>query len=180
MSLNPKVIGAIVVVVGAAAWFGLKDRPSSDPAIATQQAHPTETTKQKVKQLLDYCATNAQAAVKFAASDMVLKVHSDAGYANESAARSRSGGFFYLGNQPGKPEINNGALLMPTQIIKHVVSSAAEAEIGAAFINCREAIPVIVTLEELGYPQHETPVYMDNTTAVGFVNDTIKQLVFCT
>ena len=30
------------------------------------------------------------------------------------------------------------------------------------------------TLEELGHPQPPTPVQVDNTTAHGFVNDTIK------
>ena len=37
---------------------------------------------------------------------------------------------------------NNGAVLNIAQIIKAVMSSAAEAELGAMFINDREAIPV--------------------------------------
>ena len=42
---------------------------------------------------------------------------------------------------------NNGAVLTIAQIIKNVMSSAAEAELGALFINCREAIPARHTLE---------------------------------
>jgi hypothetical protein len=33
------------------------------------------------------------------ASDMVLKIHSDAGYLNESKAHNHVKGHFYLGNQ---------------------------------------------------------------------------------
>jgi hypothetical protein len=80
-------------------------------------------------------------------------MHSDAGYNREKGARSRSGGHLYLGNQPGKPTINNGAILNPTHVLKHVASSAAEAEISAAFVNCKEAIPLRITLAEMGYPQ---------------------------
>ena len=46
---------------------------------------------------------------------------------------------------------NNGAVLNIAQIIKSVVSSAAEADIGALFINSRHAIPARVTAEEMGH-----------------------------
>ena len=36
---------------------------------------------------------------------------------------------------------NNGAILTVSQLIKAVMSSSAEAELGALFINYREAIP---------------------------------------
>ena len=36
---------------------------------------------------------------------------------------------------------NNGAVLNIAQIIRAVMASAAEAEIGAMFINAREAVP---------------------------------------
>jgi hypothetical protein len=106
---------------------------------------------------------------------MILKIHSDAGYNNEPKARSRAGGHFFLGNRTGRTDIHNGAILNPTHILKHVASSAAEAEIGAAFVNFKEAIPIRITLEEMGHPQPPTPVTLDNTTAVGFANQKIKQ-----
>ncbi len=52
---------------------------------------------------------------------------------------------------------------------------AAEAKIGASYVNGQEAIPIRNTLEELGHPQPPTPMQVDNTTAVGFANGTIKQ-----
>ena len=49
------------------------------------------------------------------------------------------------------------------------MSSAAEAEIGALFINSRQAIPARTLLEEMGHKQPPTPIMTDNTTALGFV-----------
>ena len=46
---------------------------------------------------------------------------------------------------------NNRAVFTISQIIKEVISSAAEAELGALFINCREAIPARHALEAMGH-----------------------------
>ena len=54
------------------------------------------------------------------------------------------------------------------------MSSAAEAEIGALYINSREAIPQRHLLEEMGHPQPPTPIQIDNTTALGVVKNTIQ------
>jgi hypothetical protein len=70
---------------------------------------------------------------------------------------------------------NNGAVLTIAQIIKAVMTSAAEAEIGALYINCREAVPAQHTLEYMGHPQPPTPMQMDNTTALGVVNNNITK-----
>jgi hypothetical protein len=75
----------------------------------------------KVKQLLDYCATQEVAIITYNARKMVLTVHSNAGYANEKKARSRAGGHFFLSNNNPNPP-NNGAILKNTTIIKNAVS----------------------------------------------------------
>ena len=59
------------------------------------------------------------------------------------------------------------------QIIKHVMSSAAEAELTALFITSKELLPLRQTLEEMDWPQPKTPVQTDNSTAVGVTNNTI-------
>ena len=46
---------------------------------------------------------------------------------------------------------NNGAILTISQIIKAVMSSAADAKIGALYINCKKAILARQTLEFLGH-----------------------------
>jgi hypothetical protein len=70
---------------------------------------------------------------------MVLASHSDASYLSETNTCSRAGGHFFMSNNDTIPS-NNGAILRISQIINVVMSSAAEAEIGALYINCREAI----------------------------------------
>jgi hypothetical protein len=65
--------------------------------------------------------------------------------------------------------------LIVSKVFKHVMSSAAEAEIGAVFINAKEGAVLRTTLEELGHKQPPTPMDTDNTTATGYINGTIKQ-----
>ena len=64
---------------------------------------------------------------------------------------------------------------MLAKIIKHAMSSAAEAEVGAMFLNAREAIPIRKRLENMGHPQPPTPMTFDNCTAIGVVDTTMKQ-----
>jgi hypothetical protein len=45
------------------------------------------------------------------------------------------------------------------------MSSAAEAELGALFINAKAAVSMHHMLEELGHPQPPTPMQTDNKTA---------------
>jgi hypothetical protein len=55
------------------------------------------------------------------------------------------------------------------------MSSAAEAEIGALFMNAKAIIPLRITCEELGHKQPATPMRTDNNTAEGIMNGTIQQ-----
>ena len=59
--------------------------------------------------------------------------------------------------------------------MSNVMGSADEAEIGAAYINGQEAVPIRTLLLELGHPQPATPIQVDNSTANEFANNTIKQ-----
>jgi len=142
-------------------------------AIAIEQANPTEQTRAKVKQLLDYCATQDEAVLTYHASNMILAVHSDAGYCNETKSRSRAGGHFFLSDDVDNPP-NNGAILTIATIIKAVMSSAAEAELGALFINAKEAVFLRQILTEMGHPQPRTPIMTDNSTADGVINQKIQ------
>jgi hypothetical protein len=85
---------------------------------------------------------------------MILHIHSDASYLSENEAKSRSGGFFYMGNTTKKGnKLINGAVSIVSNVLKHVMSSAAEAEIGAVFLNAKEGAVLRTTLEELGHKQ---------------------------
>ena len=68
--------------------------------IAGAQAAPTKNTLKRVHQLLSYMATNPNAIVRYRASDMILNVHSDASYLSAPKARSRAGGYFFIGSLP--------------------------------------------------------------------------------
>ena len=60
-------------------------------------------------------------------------------------------------------------------IMSNVMSSAAEAEIGAAYINGQESVQILILILKLGHPQPAIPIQVDNSTANGFANDNIKQ-----
>ena len=141
--------------------------------IAANQSKATKHTMQEINWLLDYAASHADAKITYTASNMILRIHSDASYLSVPRARSRVGGHFYLSLGATSPALN-GPIHCVSKILKNVVSSAAEAEIAATFENCKEAVMIRTTLQELGHPQPPTPVQVDNTTAHGFANDTIK------
>ena len=128
-------------------------------------------------QKLDYLAHNADAKVRFHALDMILNIHSDASYLSEAKARSRACGYFFLGLMPknGNPIQLNGAFHVSMTIMRFVVASAAEAELGALYHNCQTGIIFRLTLAEMGYLQPQMPVHCDNATAVGIANNTIKR-----
>ena len=111
-------------------------------SIASEQTKATTTTLQRSIQLLDYMATNSEAKVRFYASDMVMNIHSDASYLSEPQARSRTCGHFFMGSFPTncEPIKLNGAFHVSTSILRFVVASAAEAELGALFKNCQDGI----------------------------------------
>ena len=69
---------------------------------------------------------------------------------------------------------NNGAVHTIAQIIRNVMASACEAEIGAMFVNAREAVPMRQTLHEMGHPQPKTPMQTDNTAAHQVVSNNVQ------
>ncbi len=106
-------------------------------------------------------------------SDMVFVGHRNALYLSKTKARSWVGGHFFTSNNTAKPPNNCAILTAITHIIKAVMSSAAEAKVGALYIKCREAIPTHHTLEFMGHPQPLAPMQKDNTTALSVLNNNV-------
>ena len=113
---------------------------------------------------------------------MHLWVHTDASYLSETKARSRAGGYYYLSDTPTYPVTpqqpdppHNGSVHILCKIIDAVMSSAQEAEIGAAFLNAKDIIPIRQALIEMGHPQGPTPVQFDNRTANDLINGDSQQ-----
>jgi hypothetical protein len=144
--------------------------------LASEQSKATEVTADKVIKLLSYCNTHPETEMRYHASDMILRIHSDASYLSENEAKRRAGGFFYMGsNTKTDKKLTDGETSTISKVLKHVMSSAAEAEIGAVFINAKEGAVIRKTLEELGHKQPPTPMEIDDTTTTRYINGTIKQ-----
>ena len=103
---------------------------------------------------------------------MILAAHADAGFLNESRARSLAGAHTFLSENDPKPKLNEPVLTI-AQKIKTVMASAAEVEMEALYITLKKMIPLRNTLIEMGWPQPQTPIQTDNSIALGFTNKTI-------
>jgi hypothetical protein len=167
-------------VVGTFLFYGCAVDPTLLHALndlASAQTKGTQATADAMIHILNYLATHPDATIRYYASDMALHIHSDASYLTAPEARSRAGGHFFLSSlsPAAQPPPNNGPVHNVAKIIKNVMSSAAEAEVGGLYVNAREGIPLRTTLEELGHPQPPTPLQTDNTTAHGIITGTCKQ-----
>eukprot|EP00804_Cyclotella_cryptica_P003430 CCRYP_002088-RA/>CCRYP_002088-RA protein AED:0.24 eAED:0.23 QI:0/0/0/1/1/1/2/0/894 len=166
----------VQTISGKFLWYGRAvDNTMLTPLseLAAQQSKLTENTMKNTKQFLDYCATQQPAVLTYRKSDMILAAHSNAGYLNASNARSRVGGHHFLyKNQPFPP--NNSAIHNVVEIIRAVMSSVAEAELGALYINACKAVEERQILEEMGHPQPPTPIQTDNSMAEGIINARIQ------
>jgi hypothetical protein len=144
-------------------------------SITSTQAKPTKETMENIKLFLDYAASHQNAILTYQASDMVLIVHSNASYLSKQKAQSCTGGHFFMSSDVTNPH-NNSAVLNISQLVQAVMSLAAEAELGALYINAREAVPMHQLLTEMGHIQPRTPIQTNNSTACGVVNSNIQPL----
>ena len=158
--------------------FGLYAR-ATDPtmektlsSIAAGQSKATQQLKKEVEHFLDYCATHPNAMMRFHASDMILALHSNGSYLPEPESKSQAAGHFYLTNKDNQ-DLNNGAILTLSKIIKHVMGSAGETEVASLYYNCKNALSLRRALEEMGHPQPKTPAIIDNSTAEELLNKTM-------
>jgi hypothetical protein len=127
--------------------------------------------------LLDCCSTKPHATIRYFASDMQLKIHSDASYLSEPNAKSRIGDYFFLGNSKHSQciSLSKGPLLCQSTVLKQVVSAVAEAEYGTLFVNAKTGTVTRETLREMGHPQDATELKTYNTTSDGIANKTVLQ-----
>ena len=121
---------------------------------------------------MGYCCTHPDAVMRFLASDLILALHSDGSHLSEPGSKSRAAEHFYLTNKDDR-DLNNGAVLTLSKIIKHVMGSTGEIEMASLFYICKTAIPLRVTLEEMGHPQPKRPTVIDNYSSEGLANKTM-------
>ena len=167
--LSPHAIKHLQQIVGTFLFYARAVDPTMLTAlsiIATEQSQGTQTTKEKAEHFLRYAASHPDATIKFYKSDMILNIHSDASYLSEHQGRSRTGGHFYLGNREDQANPPNGPILNTTGILANIMTGASEA--------MKERVIQRIALEEMQWPQPQTPIAVDSTTAAGLARDTIK------
>ena len=69
----------------------------------------------------------------------------------------------------------NGPVHVECNIMRNVMASATEEELGALFENCQKATSTSTALAEMGHQQPPTPVETENTAANSIVNGTAKK-----
>lgn len=92
---------------------------------------------------------------------MILHVHSDTSYLSEPKAKIRAGCHLFFSN---KTSTSNGPIFNECSIMKNVLSSTSEAELGALYINAKSTLFIRHILEALNHPQPPTPIATDNLT----------------
>ena len=103
---------------------------------------------------------------------MQLCGHTDASYLSVSKSRSRAAAYFFLSKDDGAllppdhasklPKRPNGAVHVMSTVMSQVLLSATEAEVGATFYGCQDAVPLRNTLSDLGHFQGVTLIITEN------------------
>jgi hypothetical protein len=65
-------------------------------------------------------------------------------------------GVYMVSDIDSKNKLTNGAILIISTVLKHVMSSAAESEIVSVIMNAKKTTILQTTLEEIGHPQPRT------------------------
>ena len=134
----------------------------------------------KAQRLMDYVATYPNTYIRDYASDMILNIGSDAAYLVAPKARSRVTGYYHLSSIPyatRHPRVD-GTIFLECKTLRHVVSSAAEAETSGIFHNAQVSIPIRRLLQISNHPQPPPPLKTDSSTANSFIHDNIHQKHF--
>ena len=139
-------------------------------AIGAHQDAVSQQINKAINQLIDYSATYPADGILYYSSNMVICAHSDAGFHNESKGRGRVGALILLSENDPMPKWN-GPVLTLAHIIKFVMSSASEAELGAIFITAQEMLATRNTLEEMRWPHSKLPIQTENSSTEVLVSN---------
>ena len=120
-------------------------------AIGNQQAATTQRTNEAINKLIDYSATYPTNGIIYHSRDMVLCAHSDTVFHNKSKGRSRASAHIFISKNDPMPNWN-GPVLTLAHIVKFVMSSTSESELGALFITDQQMALARKTIEEMRWP----------------------------
>ena len=131
--------------------------------LSTEQIKDIEYTKTKINQLFDYCVTHPNTKIQFYTSDIILHIHSDKLYLSEPNSCSAATEYFCLAYKPDtkKNILNNGAIHTLVKIIKYIILSATECELGILFINIKNSLSLNNIRETQSFPAPRRHSYPD-------------------
>ena len=174
--LSDEKIKRVQEIVGNFVWYSRACDPALAASLSAIASHLTkgiEDVMTACHQLLDYLATQPDAAIRYHASDMILDFDTEASYLSELDGKICAAAYYYMTNK-GQKDFNNGAIDVLSKIIKHVMSSDSEAETRALYYGRKSAILYRVTLQETGHPQSEpTPFTTNSSSAHGLTMGTM-------
>jgi hypothetical protein len=99
-ALSDKDVNKLQQLTGTLLYYARAVDPTlimSINVLASEQSKARAVTANKVIKLLNYFNTHPETKIRYHSSDMILHIHSDASYLTENEAKSRAGGFFYMG-----------------------------------------------------------------------------------
>ena len=103
-------------------------------SLAVVQKKPTTETAKQISQLLNDSAAHRDEVTEYRRSGMIFHIYSDASYISEPEARSRASGYLFLGTKSRTPiqaiTLENGPVHVECSIMRNVMASATEAELG--------------------------------------------------
>jgi hypothetical protein len=134
-------------------------------ALVSMQTKGTKLTMVDTIKFLYYCTTHPDANIWYKALDMILRVPLDSLYLSEASTCSCAGGLFYIWSTNIDNTKLNSAILTSMSIMKPILSSASEAEIGMLSEYCKNAIILQTTLHKMGWKQPAMLMQTDNSTA---------------
>ena len=144
-ALPPNTVRLVQQIVGTLLYYAITVDVTmlvTLGSIAANQSQGNGKTFEETLWLLNYAATHPSMTIHYSASDMILHVHSDASYLSEPKDHSRTGGHYFLRSSslntskpPPSPPPPNGPLFTLSKIMRNVMGSAAEAKIGATYLN---------------------------------------------
>ena len=79
----------------------------------------------------------------------------DTAYLVAPKARSRAGGYIYMGNRDNNIQIIKAPIMIIATILTMVIGSAAEAEVAALYHCAQELVPLREASIKLGHPHAE-------------------------
>ena len=131
-------------------------------AIVTEQKKSTERTQAAAYQILECLAIHTGTTIRYHASDLIPKIHSDASYLSVSKYCSRLGWLFYCVKIQQQEDNINIYILNVAYIINNVLVPPEESELGAFFKDAQSGEQLRFIFMELGNKEPVTPLRTEN------------------